>query len=978
MKPHDTFLQLAAIAIDFPLDTAERRGLDQHLAGCPACALAASMLRQDAVALTHLPPVTLPERRAAGILTAAMRPAPMRATGRLLVIAALLGLLLLGSLAAGAELLRRMNEDDDLSVVPPVPSLATDDDPSLSPPADTLVGTSWSRVQLPGAATSDRDNGSMGGVIAGGPGAIAWGTTYGRPSQVWTSGDGVSWSEADVEAPGDPDPEAGYPGTISTITTGGPGFVAVGSYDRAGTGRRGLIWTSEDGRRWDLVPHDASFEHVLLDAVVSWRGELHAYGQDSAGADEGQGNQRSWTSRDGIAWQPAELATPDGFRLSLPIVGVDRLWGFGYPAAEVPVAESSWTLTRWLQSTDGVTWTDSGLPRYPGALYPLPGGLLTLLQPFATSGDSAPPDAASRPAPGVYRSIDERTWAQVWTGTTMHGYDLVEVGDTLVVVGDDSAGDPECWADCQAMGWRSTDDGRTWEPVPADVIGGTMTDVASLGDGTLVAVGRLLDERGSPNPAAWVSAPMAPAVSPTPSPVRSASPVPSAPAASGPVVAPASLPLPSGSVSLAAAPTGGVWVLVNDPPDLAGESGRAVLALLAADGVPAPGWPQEIGDVVCSIRAGIPASPASRLPLVAPDGSVRLLCRTASPDATPAVFALSFDAAGTPSPGWPVRLPADPVDARMVGDTLVLATSEATTDADGNLLEGEFRILRVSAPGQLERGQAAAMDRNSSYDPTLAADGVAFQRWVHDEGADPATEILAFGFDGALPGWPVSVPGIVSAPVLGPDGRYYATASARASYDALAPDQALVALTPSGSLSVGLDLPVAGISEATFAGGYAPLRPELEAGGSAWVLGVDTRDNVVVHALGPNGAIRGGWPWSAGAPIEEQGECGQETGCGVWRTVPALGPGGVFLVLLAPADSRSGGRVVAVGPDGRVVDGWPVTLTNPGGRWDVVVASADGTVYATAIEAGGRTSTTTLLAIAPDSEVAWRSTLVGD
>jgi hypothetical protein len=271
------------------------------------------------------------------------------------------------------------------------------------------------------------------------------------------------------------------------------------------------------------------------------------------------------------------------------------------------------------------------------------------------------------------------------------------------------------------------------------------------------------------------------------------------------------------------------------------------------------------------------------------------------------------------------------------------------------------------------------MDKNSSYDPTLAADGVAFQRWVHDEGAQPTTEILAFGFDGALPGWPVSVPGIVSAVVAGPDGRYYATASARADWDALAPGEALVTLTPSGTLSVGLELPVAGISEATFAGGYAPVRPELAPGGSAWVLGADARDNVVVHALGPDGNVRDGWPWRAGAPIEERGECGQaETGCGVWRTVPALGPGEVFLVLLAPADRTSGGQVVAVGPDGRVMSGWPVELKNRDGRWDLVAASDDGMVYATAVEPAGAGSSTTLLAIAPDSEVVWRSTLVGE
>jgi hypothetical protein len=414
---------------------------------------------------------------------------------------------------------------------------------------------------------------------------------------------------------------------------------------------------------------------------------------------------------------------------------------------------------------------------------------------------------------------------------------------------------------------------------------------------------------------------------PSASTVPSASDVPSAPPVSGPVVVPALLPLPAGSVSLAPAAAGGVWVLVNYLPNLAGESGRAVLALLTKDGEPAPGWPQEIRDVDCSVWAGsmwagIPASPTSQLPVVAPDGSVRLLCWTSPYDATAAVFALSFDASGAESPGWPVMLPSDPVDARMIDDTLVIATSSPTTDAEGNVQEVEYRILRISAAGQLEQGQAVAPVDLGNYAPNLtidgapnlAADGVAFLRWIRDQGPEPATDILAFGIDGALPGWPISVPGIVSAPVAGPDGRYYATTSAKANYDALAANQALVTLTSGGTLSVGLDLPVAGISEATFAGGYAPIRPVLEPGGSAWVPGVDTRDRVVVHALGPDGTVRDGWPWRAGSPIEEQGECGQgETGCGVWRTVPASAPGRCswscwhrLIVRAAGRSSRSG------------------------------------------------------------------------
>ena len=85
------------------------------------------------------------------------------------------------------------------------------------------------------------------------------------------------------------------------------------------------------------------------------------------------------------------------------------------------------------------------------------------------------------------------------------GEDLIAVGDALITVGDDAAGNGQCWATCQATGWRSMDGGVTWQVVPADTVGGTMTSVAALPKGTLVSVGRTVDDRGSPSTAAWVS-----------------------------------------------------------------------------------------------------------------------------------------------------------------------------------------------------------------------------------------------------------------------------------------------------------------------------------------------------------------------------------------------------------------------------------------------------------------------------------------
>ena len=130
MTAHDTYLRLAAVALDFPLAPADRGRLEAHLAACPACARRASAYRGDALALGHLPAVVLPERRGAEILAAALHPAAVRNPLRLLVLAALLGLLLLGSLAVGSQLLRR---DDDLSLLLPVPSASAAPQASASP-----------------------------------------------------------------------------------------------------------------------------------------------------------------------------------------------------------------------------------------------------------------------------------------------------------------------------------------------------------------------------------------------------------------------------------------------------------------------------------------------------------------------------------------------------------------------------------------------------------------------------------------------------------------------------------------------------------------------------------------------------------------------------------------------------------------------------------------------------------------------------
>ncbi len=140
MKPHQTFLELAAMAIDFPLSASERRHLDEHLAGCQDCVRSASALRADASAIGSLPPLTLSDRRGDLILAAVLRPATAHRPLRLVAIAALLALLITGSIAVGATLLNRMN--DDLAIVVPVPSPTASPDPGPTPSPSVVPSAS--------------------------------------------------------------------------------------------------------------------------------------------------------------------------------------------------------------------------------------------------------------------------------------------------------------------------------------------------------------------------------------------------------------------------------------------------------------------------------------------------------------------------------------------------------------------------------------------------------------------------------------------------------------------------------------------------------------------------------------------------------------------------------------------------------------------------------------------------------------------
>ena len=159
-------------------------------------------------------------------------------------------------------------------------------------------GVTWSRVPSDLVPSGNRDA-SMTAVTAGGPGLVAVGFNFdddpGPPyasiPAVWTSPDGINWSVVPSE-PACAGGSDGYP-RITSVTTGGPGLVAVGWIDH-----HAAVWTSPDGLAWSRVPHD---DRIFGESLTSMSDVIEVgSGLIAVGVSHGQA--AVWTSPDGAVW----------------------------------------------------------------------------------------------------------------------------------------------------------------------------------------------------------------------------------------------------------------------------------------------------------------------------------------------------------------------------------------------------------------------------------------------------------------------------------------------------------------------------------------------------------------------------------------------------------------------------------------------------------------------------------------------------
>lgn len=492
MTPHDTFLQLAAMAIDYPLAPPERGRLEAHLAVCPACARRATALRGDALALGHLPAVVLPERRGADILAAALRPAAVGNPLRLLVLAALLGLLLVGSLAVGAQLLR---DDDDLSlVVPPVataspgPEGSKGLEASPGPTSQDLTEPSWVR-QGDAPDSAPEINGLTSEIVGFTGGYVA---RHQGPG-VYFSPDGRAWQDIllpslDIEGAREPYIMALASSGAQVLAVGGYGLDPCRSTDPGGgpsCDMSPMAWVTDDGVTWRpsdpwALPPGAVEPKWGADASAAWAvpGGWEAARVSWEGASSSPVD--IWRSTDGITWERvAALESPAnnvGHGVAVGDDGTRVRWDSLFICPAEGDCPASQGLLR--TSVDGATWTE--LVTFPGAdviitrvAPPIPGQRSTwVVAGFEIHSDGA--GGFGTPTGRIWTSSDLSTWIaadlEVPDGARSSIIGLTWSHDRLVAV--DGAG--LTWVSPDGSSWTLLTDRRAVGLIadgPAGIIG---------------------------------------------------------------------------------------------------------------------------------------------------------------------------------------------------------------------------------------------------------------------------------------------------------------------------------------------------------------------------------------------------------------------------------------------------------------------------------------------------------------------------
>jgi hypothetical protein len=313
--------------------------------------------------------------------------------------------------------------------------------------------------------------------------------------------------------------------------------------------------------------------------------------------------------------------------------------------------------------------------------------------------------------------------------------------------------------------------------------------------------------------------------------------------------------------------------------------------------------------------------------------------------------------------GWPVQLrPGHQTVGRVIGDVLTTFTDSTMTT--------------IAANGAIQRGVRVPNVETCCGDEwAVGPDGIAYGAVPVSgsiEGSAEVSRIAAVDLSGMRSGWPVKIDGMASGPAFGPGGRTVLTVGSFAGGTSR-----VVALDAGGTAvsAVSVSLPIDTAETGVDCTPGSPEPPVVAQEGTTFVFSeIDT----AVYALDPSLKLMRGWTYRAATPLVRPGwnDPRYDIPCpAIGR--PAVGPGNVLYLPLQARNASVGQRIVAVGPDGRARAGWPVELQRPGAEIYSVIVGSDGIVYALAVEPESRGgSSATILAIAPDGTVLYRTTIM--
>lgn len=247
---------------------------------------------------------------------------------------------------------------------------ATSPLPSVSPTAAAQVSPSAETSLIPGATIGPVTTASPQPTTSAEPTAspepppsppLTPAPSPSAPIPSQSAGPPSAWIELDDF------PTYGRATNVSSITAGGPGYVAVGS-----SGRRtpqGRVWTSQDGQNW-TAQADQVFAGYALEIVVRAGQTLYAFG-----------DSRVWSSPNGTTWSLLP-AVPElsGARVSDVAVSGDMMVAVGL---QVNDSDSGFSPAVW-RSSDGTAWQRVGFPATESELSTVAaaGGLLVASQGY--------------------------------------------------------------------------------------------------------------------------------------------------------------------------------------------------------------------------------------------------------------------------------------------------------------------------------------------------------------------------------------------------------------------------------------------------------------------------------------------------------------------------------------------------------------------------------------------------------------------